>query len=316
LTLLLVFTAILSSCSIGSSDQATQTPGGAPSGTPSAAPAGALIPATGALDTLRQLPKDPNQATLPQNQYLADQIKLGYQIAADTPTHAGQYVGNGESCANCHLNVGQKDKGLPWVGVAAVFPTYNTRSGRLFSLEDRIRDCFIRSEAGTAPPYDSKELLAVAAYITWLSEGQPGGASPAWRGRNEIAKENLIPIDKLDPQQGQQLFEQQCVACHGQDGQGLQVAAVKPAPLWGPQSWNDGAGMARVYTLAGFIRYAMPYHAPGSLTDEQAQQLAAYINSQDRPAYPNKDKDYVKDPVPVDAVYYPQRYPDGNPLAK
>ena len=88
------------------------------------------------------------------------------------------------------------------------------------------------------------------------------------------------------------------------DGQGVQIGDKKAGPLWGPDSWNDGAGAARVYTLAGIIRYTMPYLDPGSLTDEDAQQVAAYITSQPRPRFPFKEKDYVGGKVPVDAVYY------------
>ena len=74
----------------------------------------------------------------------------------------------------------------------------------------------------------------------------------------------------------------------------------------GPASWNDGAGAARVYTLAGIIRYSMPYLDPGSLTDEEAQQIAAFITSKPRPVYPFKAKDYLSSPIPPDAVYYPR----------
>lgn len=95
------------------------------------------------------------------------------------------------------------------------------------------------------------------------------GENPPWRHQNVIAKERQIPIQQLDPKLGQQLYAQKCAACHGQDGQGIQLApGLKPGPLWGPNSWNDGAGLARVYTLAGFLRYAMPYSQPGSLTDD------------------------------------------------
>ena len=66
---------------------------------------------------------------------------------------------------------------------------------------------------------------------------------------------------------------------------GRAIGDKKAGPLWGPDSWNDGAGAARVYTLAGIIRYTMPYLDPGSLTDEDAQQLAAFINSKPRPVY-------------------------------
>lgn len=252
--------------------------------------------------------KDVNKDPLPKNQQLADMVKLGQQIFTQTPRNAPQYVGNALSCSNCHINGGQKEGALPLAGIAAQFPAFSPRDNRLISLEDRIRSCFARSEAGTAPPYDSKELLAVSAYLTWLSEGQPEGVSPPWRGKNTIQQEHLIPIADLKPQRGQQLFGEKCAACHGQDGQGL-----TGPPLWGPKSFNDGAGTGRVYTLAGFIRYAMPLNAPGSLTDEEAQQIAAFIDSHDRPAFNAKDKDYTGGKVPVDAVYYPQRYPQ-NPL--
>ena len=273
-----------------------------------------LVPAQANISTVGQLPLNPDTAKLPSNQYLADQIKLGLQIVLDTPKNAPKYVGGDMSCANCHLNAGQKDKAFPWVGIAAMFPEYSGRSGALRSLEDRIRGCFQRSENGTAPPYDSKELRAVAAYITWISAGQPMGETPPWRHQNTIPTAARIPIEKLDPKQGSQLYNQKCAACHGQDGQGVQLGNVKPGPLWGNGSWNDGAGAGRVYTLAGFIRYAMPYSDPGSLSDEEAQQIAAYIDSRDRPVFQNKQSDWPNGDVPSDAVYYPQVFPNGNPL--
>jgi thiosulfate dehydrogenase len=164
---------------------------------------------------------------------------------------------------------------------------------------------------GEAPPYDSQELLAVAAYITWLSKGQPMGESPVWRGQNVIAQENLVPIERLDPVRGRESYGQYCTTCHGADGQGVDLQTVRPGPLWGPRSWNDGAGAARVYTLAGYIRYAMPLNQPGVLSDEEAQHIAAYINAQERPAYAGKAQDFPAG-APVDADYYP-RYPV-NPL--
>ena len=137
------------------------------------------------------------------------------------------------------------------------------------------------------------------------SRRSPSG--PPWRGKNTIPTAAQIPLAKLDPKKGEALFTERCAACHGLDGQGITVGDRRPGPLWGPDSWNDGAGAARVYTLAGIIRYTMPYVTPGSLTDEEAQQIAAFITSKPRPAFPFKDRDYPKDPVPADAVYYPKR---------
>src|SRR5207237_6487059 len=113
-----------------------------------------------------------------------------------------------------------------------------------------------------------------------------------------------VSIDKLSPARGEEIFNDRCVTCHGRDGQGVSVGDKRPGPLWGPDSWNDGAGAARVYTLAGIIRYAMPYLDPGHLTDEEAQQIAVFINSKPRPVYPFKQQDYRTEKLPVDSVYY------------
>jgi thiosulfate dehydrogenase len=219
------------------------------------------------------------------------------------------------------LNAGQRDRALPIVGVAGMFPEYNNRAVRLISLQDRVVDCFLRSENGTRhlddaeaeragpaaaalPSTGSKEVLAVTAYLAWLSRGYTVGTNPSWRGRNSIAADKLVPIDRLDTRKGDEIYAERCVSCHGLDGQGVQIGDKKAGPLWGPDSWNDGAGAARVYTLAGIVRYTMPYLNPGSLTDDEAQQVAAFINSKPRPRYPFKDRDYLGIQIPVDAVYY------------
>ena len=242
----------------------------------------------------------------------AEAIRLGYRIFTNTPKEAPAFAHGTVSCSSCHLNAGQRERALPLVGVAAVYPEMNRRAERMFSLEDRIVDCFTRSENGTATPEvlptsTTKEVVAVKAYLDWLSQGHEAGKNPAWRGKNLIAPDKLIPVETLDPARGEAIFLERCVSCHGQDGQGVQIGDKKAAPLWGPQSWNDGAGASRVYTLAGIIRYAMPYLDPGSLTDEEAQLVAAYITSKPRPSYPFKGKDYASSKPPVDAVYYPGR---------
>ncbi len=274
----------------------------------------ALVPADAGLESLRQLVMDPYADALPEDERIAQQLQWGYEIVTNTPQNAPQYVGGNMSCTNCHLNAGQKDKGLPYIGISAVFPEFNGRNGTMRSLVDRIVDCFERSEnAPETPREDSPEVLAVATYITWLSKGQPMGENPEWRGKNRIPAENQIPIEDLDTARGEEMYQQQCASCHGADGEGVQLGEVKPGPLWGEGSWNDGAGAGRVYTLAGFIRYAMPYTAPGSLSDEDAQHIAAFINSHDRPSFKGKENDYPEDGPPIDAVYYPQRYEE-NPL--
>lgn len=147
----------------------------------------------------------------------------------------------------------------------------------------------------------------MSAYLTWLSRGTQMGTNPSWRGQHTIPTSALIPIDKLDPQKGEMIFAERCTNCHGVDGQGVAIGDKWAGPLWGPDSLNDGAGAARVYTLAGIIRYTMPYLDPGNLTDAEAQQLAAFIDSKPRPGYPFKAQDYLTERLPPDSVYYAKR---------
>jgi thiosulfate dehydrogenase len=285
---------------------------------PAPPPPQPLISSRTTMVTAWELPKNPlTDPTLDGESRLSKEIRSGFRIFTNTPAEAARFTPGRMACSNCHLNAGQREKSLPLVGVVGMFPEYNRRSGRLFSLGDRIVDCFLRSQNATGarerepgaelPTLSSKEVLAVSAYLTWLSKGSQVGSNPPWRGQNVVAAASLIPVDKLDPSRGESIFAERCTTCHGLDGQGVAVGDKKPGPLWGSDSWNDGAGAARVYTLAGIIRYAMPYLNPGSLTDEEAQQLAAFINSKPRPVFPFKDQDYRTEKLPVDSVYYSQK---------
>jgi len=271
--------------------------------------AGPLVPSSTTMVTAWDVPQNPSEDHSLDNSRLSEQIKWGYKLFTDTPHEAPRFAGGLISCANCHLNAGQRERALPLVGIAGAFPEFNGRAARLISLPDRVVDCFMRSENATEhkdelPTPSSKEVLALTAYVTWLARGYEVGTSPKWRGQNAIPAAKLIPMDKLDVKRGADVFAERCASCHGADGQGVQIGDKKAAPMWGPKSWNDGAGASRVYTLAGIIRYSMPYLDPGSLTDEDAQYVAAYINSQERPVYPFKERDYQGTKVPVDAVYY------------
>src|SRR5262249_13535725 len=280
-----------------------------------------LIPASTTMMTAWDVPQNPLADQSRATSRLSKDIRWGYKLFTDTPHEARQYAPGKMTCANCHLNAGQRERSLPLVSLAGMFPEYNRRSGRLYSLNDRIVDCFWRSENATGsveglskeaavemlPSPTSKAVLAIAAYITWLARGATVGKNPSWRGQNTIDAKALVPVSKLDRAKGEAIFLERCTNCHGADGQGVQVGDKKPGPLWGPGSWNDGAGAARVYTLAGIIRYARPYLNPGSLTDEEAQQVAAFVNAKPRPAFPYKATDYLTEKLPGDAVYYPKR---------
>lgn len=276
-----------------------------------------LVAATSTMATAGEFPWNPVKELSRDDSKLAKDIIWGFKMFVDTPGQVPHLTPGKVSCNNCHLNGGQRERSLPLVGIAGMFPEYNRRAGRMYTLADRVVDCFNRSqdatsivagENGSAPPTTtSKEVLAMTAYLTWLAKGSEVGTNPPWRGQNTIAAANLIPMDKLEPARGETLFKQHCVSCHGEDGQGVLVGEKKPGPLWGADSWNDGAGAARVYTLAGIIRHSMPYVTPGVLTDAESQHLAAFINSHPRPSYPFKDRDFRVEKLPIDSVYYPKR---------
>jgi thiosulfate dehydrogenase len=277
-----------------------------------------LVPASAPIGEFDARVRDPERDPLPADPEQAAEIRRGYLLFLDTPNLAPGSVGGALSCGNCHLNAGQKEGALPLVGIAAVFPEYNRRSGRSFSLEDRVVGCFLRSLNATGlradaseehenraphPDVAAPEVRALAAYLRWLSDGVTIEETRAWRGWG-IPTERLIPVGRLDPRRGRRLYQQRCANCHGKDGQGVDIGGIKPGPLWGPRSWNDGAGAARIYSLAAYLRHSMPYNSPGSLSDEEAQQLAAYIDKKPRPVFPGKRFDYRVERLPPDAVYY------------
>lgn len=204
-------------------------------------------------------------------------------------------------CASCHLDAGTRPGVMPWIGVAARFPQYRSRSGSVVSLEERIRGCFARSLNATPPAHGSADLVDVAAYLTWLSKGTPMGFETEGQGFPRL--EVLAP----DTAAGRVVFVAQCARCHGAEGQGapsVSPGIIPPAPpLWGPRSYNIGAGMARLTMAAGFIRVAMPYDRPGSLSPQEAFDVAAYMNAQPRPDFPGKERDWPNGDAPPDAAY-------------
>ena len=209
--------------------------------------AGPLIPARTTMVTAWDVPKNPLTDPTLDDSRLSKEIRWGFRLFVNTPDEATRFTPSRMSCSNCHLNAGQRERSLPLVAVAAMFPEYNRRSGRLYSLTDRIVDCFLRSENATGnladgadrvdedtpsmPTPASREVLAIAAYITWLARGAEVGKNPAWRGQNTMAAAALRPLDTLDPARGEAIFNERCTTCHGQDGQGVMIGDKKPGPL-------------------------------------------------------------------------------------
>ena len=110
---------------------------------------GPLVSSRTTMVTAWFIPKSPLTDPSLDKSTLSNQIRWGFRIFTDTPHEAPQFAPGKMSCNNCHLNGGQRERSLPLVAVAGMFPEYNRRSGRLYSLGDRIVDCFLRSENAT-----------------------------------------------------------------------------------------------------------------------------------------------------------------------
>lgn len=221
-------------------------------------------------------------------------IRFGHQLVENTRQSAEGYVGNALSCRNCHLGAGRVPNAGSFVGLSVVYPEYRPRNGRINTIEDRLDQCFERSLNGRALPRDSREMKALVAYIEWLSRGIPAGATIPWRGFPRISSTR-----QPDSAKGKTLFAGKCAVCHGPDGQGMPAAP----PVWGPRSYNIGSGMARVSLAAAFIKANMPLGQGGTLTDDEAYDLAAFMDSRPRPDFARKVHDWPKGDKPPDSPY-------------
>lgn len=245
-----------------------------------------------------------------------EEVKYGRELIIRTSEYFGpngklMKITNGMNCQNCHLNAGTKIFGNNYSAVASTYPKFRARSGTVESIEKRVNDCFERSLNGKAIADSSKEMKAIVAYIKWLGKNVPKGESPKGSGLVEVPF-----LDRAaDPAKGKLVYDTKCASCHQQNGEGLlndtKTAYVYP-PLWGNFSYNNGAGLFRLSRFAGYVKANMPLgvnHANPQLSDEEAWDVAAFVNSQPRPK-----KDLRKDwpdisKKPIDHPFGP--YSDG-----
>jgi thiosulfate dehydrogenase len=192
------------------------------------------------------------------------------------------------------------------------YPRFSGRDGGIGDLRDRINGCMQRSMNGRRLPRDSVEMIAMEAYI--LSLGQQFAAMGESRKVSPEQAAFSEPDRAADPAAGAIVYMQRCNVCHGESGEGLR-ASHDPSdgfvfpPLWGPDSFNNGAGMNRVLTAARFIKARMPF-GKADLSDAEAYDVAAYINSQPRPVMTNLENDYPdRTNKPIDSPYPPYADP-------
>jgi len=272
----------------------------------------ATVSATSAVGTAnnsRIIPADawkaPGESTIPSGKP-GEMIRYGKNLVAHTAQYFGPkgsvaMISNGMNCQNCHLEGGTKLFGNNYAGFIASYPKMSGRSGKVEPASERLVECFERSLAGKAPDTSSKEIQSILAYMKWIGRGVKKGDKLFGSATEKLE----FMGHAADPVKGKAVFILKCQACHGINGEGVLAADKKTytnPPLWGKHSYNDGAGMYRIINLAGFVKNNMPFgstYENPQLTDEEAWNVAAFINSQPRP---HKDqhndwKDLKKKPI-------------------
>jgi len=235
----------------------------------------------------------PSEAELRDSAYRVSALR-GRALLIATRDSLPRNVGNALRCASCHLDAGLRRDAMPWVGSYVRFPQYRPRSGKVDLIEDRVNDCFTRSMNGRALDRAGRDMRDIVAYFAFLSTGIPVGAEMEGQGFPRL------PPMKGEIGRGRAVFASVCVRCHGDNGQGTTIAP----PLWGPRSYNVGAGMARINTAASFIHALMPIDRAQQLTPQQAYDVATYVNTRPRPDYPAKSRDWPHGGKPPDADYH------------
>ncbi len=231
----------------------------------------------------------PDTTSIPQTPE-GELIRYGRKLVANTAYYLGPNgsvgnICNAMNCQNCHIDAGAKPYGNSFFGVAAIYPVFRPRSGVVESIEFRINDCLQRSMNGHTMDTTMREMRAMVAYLKWIGKDVPKGTKPEGTGTVDLHYLER-PSDTL---KGKLVYENKCKLCHGKNGQGIRKPKgegfVYP-PLWGPESYTTGAGLFRLSRFAGFVRFSMPFGAEydkPQLTDEEAWDLAAFVNSQSRP---------------------------------
>jgi thiosulfate dehydrogenase len=248
----------------------------------------------------------PSNDSIP-NDSLGNSIRRGLHLLRHTRDSLPGFALSSLNCTSCHLEDGRRVEAAPLTGAFARYPKYMPRAGAVVPLSDRVNYCFTRSLAGYRLPVESREMQDILAYLSYVSTGVPVGAKIGGSKGLLDAPDTL----ETDHARGEKVFASTCSACHGADGQGM---PGMPA-LWGARSYSIGASMARVERAASFIRHNMPLGQGGTLSWQEAFDVAGFINSHPRPDSPGKDGDWPLGGAPADVPYTTTGHVAFNPPA-
>ena len=211
-------------------------------------------------------------------------VQLGRQIFDDPGRYARRYVGNDLRCTSCHLDEGRRVGSAPMWAAYVSYPAYRAKNRHVNTFAERLQGCFLYSMNGHAPPLGDPVLVALESYSYWMARGAPLDPNIAGRGYLKPPKPAL-PAERA---RGAVVYAQKCALCHGKGGEGQSANDGSPGfpALWGADSYNWGAGMINVTNAAAFIKSNMPFGLGGTLTDQEAWDVALFVDSHERPQDP------------------------------
>lgn len=238
----------------------------------------------------------------------ADEIFYGKRLLNETKRLLPNNVGASMNCNSCHISQGKIPLGDPYINSYNTYPRVMPRSGKMVDLEARINGCFQRSMNGTVLDRESPEMFAMMAYMKWLAQNTPKS--------QKVDINNAGKVDTsltADPARGEQIYQAQCATCHGDNGEGIKDSRgdIVFPPLWGDESFNIGAGMARTFKAAAFVKYNMPmgiqtkglWGHGNVLSDQDAVDVAHFFTHKQRPDFAGKVNDWPSGKKPKDARY-------------
>jgi thiosulfate dehydrogenase len=225
----------------------------------------------------------PPESAIPKSDF-GQMVRLGENVFRNTQKYAARYVGNTLNCQNCHLDAGRRAGSAPLWAAFVSYPAYRSKNKHVNTYAERLQGCFRYSMNGRPPPPGSKVLVALQAYSYFLARGAPVGTDMKGRGYPAVKR----PAKPFDYARGETVYRKSCALCHGANGQGQKSATGAPVfpALWGAHSFNWGAGMGNIKNAAAFIKANMPFSRAGTLTDQEAWDVAAFVDSRERPQDP------------------------------
>ena len=205
-------------------------------------------------------------------------IQRGEALLDGTAEEADDKSSNKLSCMSCHA-AGDDSNGVSFAGITKEYPKYDERKDAVITLEEKINDSITRTLDGEKLDYDGEEMRSIIAYLTYISKGAD---SETFEDKHTVQD-----IPEPDVKNGKKVYEGK-------------IKGAAPV-LWGDESFTDASNMNRMSVMTNYVKDYLPQDDAGSLSDQEAADVAAYVLSKDRPQW-KEDKSDWSDGKPADFI--------------